>query len=97
VGVWIALVLWGRVAGADESWVVAFAHVAEVVGGCVDAPEFVACFAAGDEDAVLVPAVDPSDAVVEAEEAGLDPLAALVLDVRRLLAALVVVVQQIAT
>lgn len=59
----------------------------EVAGGLVDAPQFVG---AGDELAFLVPAFDPCDAVVKAEEACLVPSAAGALDLAVLLAHLVV-------
>lgn len=73
LGVEVAVL--GVDAGFDECGIVAFAHVAEGVRGAVYAPELVG---AGDEFAVLVPALDPGDAVVEAEEAHVYVFAALV-------------------
>lgn len=83
--------------GAHEVWIVAFLHVTELLGRCVNAPQLVASFSTGDEHAVLVPAMHPGDAVIEAEEASLDTLAALILDLAGLLSILVVGLQEIAS
>jgi len=71
--------------------------VTELLGRCVNAPQLVASFSTGDEHAVLVPAMHPGDAVIEAEEASLDTLAALILDLAGLLSILVVGLQEIAS
>jgi hypothetical protein len=69
--------------------------VSEFLGGGVDAPEFVPAFVAGDEDAVLVPAVDPGDAVVELKEASLYSFASVIFNFNSPLPALVIVFQEI--
>lgn len=81
---------------ADIIRVVAFFHVSELLGGGINAPELIAALASWDEHAVFVPAMYPCDAVVEAEETGLDASATLVFDFAGALAVLVVRFEEVA-
>jgi hypothetical protein len=71
--------------------------VSELIGSRVETPELVAAVVSRDEDTVLVPTVNPSDAIVELEEASFNSLTTIILDVGSLLSALVVVFQKVAS
>jgi hypothetical protein len=71
--------------------------MSELIGSRVKTPELIAAFVSRDEDAVLVPAVNPSDSIVELEEASFNSLATIILDVGGPLSALVVVFQKVAS
>lgn len=70
--------------------------MSELLCCSVNAPELVAGLVTGDEGAVLVPAMDPGDTVVELEEACLHSFALVVFDGGCSLSALVIVFKQIA-
>jgi hypothetical protein len=71
--------------------------MSELIGSRVKTPELIAAFVSRDEDAVLVPAVNPRDSIVELEEASFNSLATIILDVGGPLSALVVVFQKVAS
>jgi hypothetical protein len=71
--------------------------VSELFGGSIDAPELVPGRSSGDEDAIFVPALDPSNAVIQLKESGCYGLATLVLDGRSDFPLLVVVLEEVAT
>jgi hypothetical protein len=80
-------------ARADEVGVISLQHVPKIARHLVDAPEFVRAW---NELSFFVPAFNPCDAIVEAEETGRVPSAAFVLDSAVLFAHLVIRSEKVA-
>jgi hypothetical protein len=77
----------GVLSRGDVFGIVTLQHVAEVSSLLIDAPKLIRT---RDELAVAVPAFDPCDTVVKAEEPSFVPFALRVLDLAVLLAHLVI-------